>query len=96
MNRLTMSLAMCVFSLVGCAGSGTYDLAAVSKPEAGEGYCQRRMQPIGPTDPARITPSGSGDYIDYSGPCSGPSIQEQINKQKRFERFRFGRDYMDR
>ena len=97
MNGLTMmSLRMFVFCLAGCAGGTTYDLAAVSNPEAGEGYCQKKLQPIAPTDPPRIAPSGSGDYIDYSGPCDGPSVQEQIHKQRRFESFRFGRDYMDR
>ena len=96
MKRLTLSLVVFIFFLAGCAGSGTYDLAAVPTQEAGDGYCQKTLQPIGPTDPPRTTASGPGDYIHYSGPCSGPSLQEQLRKQRRFESFRFGRDYMDR
>lgn len=92
--RFTTALVMFLFSFVGCT-TGAYNLATLDKQEAGDGYCQKRLQPMGSTDPARPAQSGSGDYIDYSGPCDGPSVREQIRKQKRFESFRFGRDYMD-
>ena len=92
--RLTIPLALFVFSFAGCT-SGAYNMATLDKQGAADGYCHKKLQPIGSTDPARPAQSGSGDYIDYSGPCDGPSAKEQIRKQKRFESFRFGRDYMD-
>ena len=96
MNRfaLTTSLVIVVLSFAGCTRSA-YNLATVYQQEAGSGYCHKKLQPIGPTDPARPNQIGAGDYIDYYGPCDGPSVTEQIQAQKRFERFRFGRDYMD-
>jgi hypothetical protein len=96
MNRfaLTTSLVIFLFSFVGCT-TGAYQVAAVSQQEAGTGYCHKKLQPIGSTDPGRPTQLGSDDYIDYYGPCDGPSMADQIQKQKRFEQFRFGRDYMD-
>jgi hypothetical protein len=92
--RLTTSLGIFLFSFVGCA-TGTYNVATLSQQEAGSGYCHKKLQPIGPSDLARSTQIGGGDYIDYYGPCDGPSISEQIQTQKRFEQFRFGREYMD-
>jgi hypothetical protein len=94
MHLLKTSLVIFLFSFVGCA-TGAYNVATLDKQEAGSGYCHKKLQPIGPTDPARPTVIGEGDYIDYYGPCDGPSIAEQIQQQKRFEQFRFGRDYMD-
>jgi len=96
MNRfgLTSALVLFLVSLVGCA-TGTYNVATVDKQETASGYCHKKLQPVGPTDPARPTVMGTGDYIDYYGPCDGPSSTEQIQAQKRFEQFRFGRDYMD-
>jgi hypothetical protein len=95
MNRLKTALVIGLFSFVGCT-TGAYNVATLDKQEAGSGgYCHKKLQPIGPTDPARPTVVGGGDYIDYYGPCAGPSIAEQIKEQKRFEQFRFGRDYMD-
>jgi len=96
MNRfgLTSALVFFLVSLVGCA-TGTYNVATVDKQETASGYCHKKLQPVGPTDPARPTVMGTGDYIDYYGPCDGPSSTEQIQAQKRFEQFRFGRDYMD-
>ena len=90
--RLTISLVLFLFSFVGCT-TGAYNMATLDKPE--DGYCQKKLQPMGSTDPGRPAQSGSGDYIDYSGPCDGPTVREQVRKQKRFESFRFGRDYMD-
>jgi hypothetical protein len=92
--RLTTSLVIFLVSFVGCT-TGTYNVATIDKQEAGSGYCHKKLQPVGPTDPARPTVMGAGDYIDYHGPCDGPSGTEQIQAQKRFEQFRFGRDYMD-
>ncbi len=96
MNRfvLTMSLVMILLSFVGCT-SGTYNMATVNQQAAGDGYCHKKLQPVGPSDLARPAQMGGGDYIDYYGPCAGPSASEQIQTQKRFEQFRFGRDYMD-
>jgi hypothetical protein len=94
MNRIKTSLVILLFFFVGCT-TGAYNVATLDKQEAGSGYCHKKLEPIGPTDPARPTVIGGGDYIDYYGPCSGPSISDQIREQKRFEQFRFGRDYMD-
>ena len=91
---LKTSLVIFLFSLAGCT-SGFYNMATLDKPEAGTGYCHKKLQPIGSTDPGKPFQSGSDDFIDYSGPCDGPSTAEQIRDQKRFEQFRFGRDYMD-
>ncbi len=92
--RLMSSLIIFLVSFVGCT-SRTYNMATVDKQEAGSGYCHKKLQPIGPSDLARPTQVGADDYIDYYGPCDGPSTAEQIQAQKRFEQFRFGRDYMD-
>ena len=96
MNRfgLTSLLVIFLFSVVGCT-SGAYNTATFPQQEAGNGYCHKKLEPIGPMDPGRPTQSRSGDYIDYYGPCDGPSLSEQIQAQRRFEQFRFGRDYMD-
>jgi hypothetical protein len=91
---LPTSLAIILLSFAGCT-TGTYNVATLSQQQAGSGYCHKKLQPIGPSDLARPTQIGGGDYIDYYGPCDGPSISEQIQTQKRFEQFRFGRDYMD-
>ena len=95
MNRLRLhaTLLILLATGAGCA-SGAYNLAALPE-EAGSGYCHKKLQPVGATDPARINQANSSDYIDYSGPCDGPTTAEQIRKQRRFESFRFGRDYMD-
>jgi hypothetical protein len=95
MNRigLTTSSVIFLFSVAGCA-TGAYNPASLEKQAAGSGYCHKKLQPIGPTDPAKVNRS-AGDYIDYYGPCDGPTIAEQTRDQRRFERFRFGRDYMD-
>lgn len=96
MNRfgLTTVLVIFLFSFGGCT-SGAYNMATLDQQGAGDGYCHKKLQPVGSTDPARVGQSDSGDYIDYYGPCDGPSTREQVRKQRRFEQFRFGRDYMD-
>jgi len=96
MNRfhLTISLAIFLLSFVGCT-SGAYNLATFDNQAGDTGYCHKKLQPVGSTDPARPNQSTSGDYIDYYGPCDGPSAKEQARRQRRFEQFRFGRDYMD-
>lgn len=91
---LKTSLAIFLLALGGCA-SGAYNMATLDKEEAASGYCHKKLQPVGNTDPAKSGQSSAGDFIDYSGPCDGPSQSEQIRQQKRFEQFRFGRDYMD-
>jgi len=96
MNRsgLMMSLVVFLLPFAGCAG-GAYNPATPYQQDAGNGYCHKKLQPVGPSDLARPTQMGGDGYIDYSGPCDGPSISDQIQKQKRFEQFRFGREYMD-
>ena len=85
--------AVLLVSCFGCT-AGVYDVALNPVEQSGDGYCHKKLRPVGSTDPGRITQNG-GDYIDYSGPCDGPSAAEQIRAQRRFEQFRFGRDYMD-
>jgi hypothetical protein len=94
--RTELALLTLLVALLGLPSCATreFDQTTLSKQETADGYCQRTLQPIGPTDPARPTQSRSGDYINYSGPCEGPSDAEQIRKQRRFEQFRFGRDFM--
>ncbi|MSP40974.1 MAG: hypothetical protein EXR70_20995 [Deltaproteobacteria bacterium] len=95
MNRLgATSLTFGLLSLVGCA-SGGFTTATVDQQNVASAYCHKKLQPVGPNDPGKPAQIGAGDVIDYYGPCDGPSINEQIQAQKRFEQFRFGRDYMD-
>jgi hypothetical protein len=91
---LTTSLVIVLFFLAGCA-SGTDNMATLEQQKSASGYCHKKLQAVGPNDPAKPAQAGGGDYIDYYGPCDGPSMSEQIQAQKRFEQFRFGRDYMD-
>ena len=94
MNRFRlMSAVILPLLLIGCA-SGGFDQAAPYKQVAANGYCYQILQPVGPTDVSRPTQSRSGDYISYYGPCEGPSAEELARKQRRFERYRFGRDFM--
>jgi len=95
MNRFRVMIRFLILPplFAGCA-SADFDRAIPETQEAGNGYCHRILQPVGPTDLTRPTQSRSGDYINYSGPCDGPSAAEQIRKQRCFEQFRFGRDYM--
>lgn len=90
----TIAIAIVLVSLVGCT-SGAQNSPALSQQQVANGYCHKKLQPLGPTDAARTNQSGAGDYVDYYGPCSGPTNTEQLRAQKRFEQFRFGRDYMD-
>ena len=94
--RTELALFTLLGALLGLAGCAIRELDQPNlyKQESIDGYCHSVFQPIGPTDPARPTQSRSGDFISYSGPCEGLSDAEQIRKQKRFERFRFGRDFM--
>jgi hypothetical protein len=82
-----------LLAIAGCT-SGSYRLANRPQEDLGSGYCHKRLSPVGPSDLARSTQT-NGDYIDYYGPCEGPTAAEQAEKQRRFEQFRFGRDYMD-
>lgn len=91
---LKTCVVIVLFFLAGCT-SGAYNRATPYQQEAGNGYCHKKLQPVGPSDLARSTQIDGDDYIDYYGPCDGPSISEQIQKQKRYEQFRFGREYMD-
>jgi hypothetical protein len=96
MNRfgLAVSVVIVLSFIAGCT-SGTYNLATVYQQEAGDGYCHKKLQPIGRSDVGTPIQARGDDYIDYYGPCDGPTVAEQIRKQRRFEQFRFGRDYMD-
>ena len=91
-----MKIALGLAILFGGCSSGAYNMGTLDSRTADLDYCHRVIEPIGPSDPARIAQDRSGDFISYSGPCQGPSRQEMIRNQRRFEQFRFGRDYMDR
>jgi hypothetical protein len=93
MIRPSTVMLVSVLAIAGCT-SGSYSQANRSQEELGSGYCHKQLSPVGPSDLARSTQT-NGDYIDYYGPCEGPTTAEQVQKQKRFEQFRFGRDYMD-
>ena len=97
MNRILPSslLAIFVSSVAGCTGVAS-NTATVSQQEGGSGtYCHKKLQPVGSSEVARPYRSGSGDFIDYYGPCDGPTLSDQLQQQRRYESFRFGRDYMD-
>jgi hypothetical protein len=57
-------------------------MATLYQQEAGNGYCHKKLEPIGPTDPGRPAQIGGGDLIDYHGPCDRPSMAEQIQGAK--------------
>lgn len=81
-------------SIIGCAGVAPSVEVVASQEVTRGGYCLKKLPAVGPTVPTMVQPS-PGDIIDYYGPCDRPSVSEQIEQQRRFETFRFGRDYMD-
>jgi hypothetical protein len=93
MIRPSIVMLVSLFAIAGCT-SGSYSVVNRPQEVFGSGYCHKQLSPVGPSDLARSTQT-NGDYIDYYGPCEGPTTAEQVQKQKRFEQFRFGRDYMD-
>ena len=93
MRRMYSAIGLAV--LLGGCSAGAYNMGTLDGRNANLHYCHRVVEPIGPSDPARVSEDNSGDYISYSGPCEGPSRQEMIRDQRRFEQFRFGRDYID-
>jgi hypothetical protein len=91
---LTFLATVLLSSVLGCGGI-VPNAALVSNQEVARGdYCHKKLPAVGPTVPTMVPPS-LGDVIDFYGPCDGPSVSEQIEQQRRFESFRFGRDYMD-
>jgi hypothetical protein len=82
-----------LLAIAGCTSS-SYTVATRPTEDLGNGYCHKQLAPVGPSDIARPM-QPNGDYIDYYGPCDGPSTAEQVQQQRRFELFRFGREYMD-
>lgn len=91
---LAIAVAIVLSFIAGCT-TGTSSVATVYQQEAVDGYCHEKLQPVGSSDVARPMQARGDAYIDYYGPCDGPSAAEQVRKQRRFEQFRFGRDYMD-
>jgi len=81
-------------SVVGCAGVAPNTTVVATQEVARGDYCHKILPAVGPASPTMAQPS-AGDIIDYYGPCDGPSVSEQIQQQRRFESYRFGRDYMD-
>jgi hypothetical protein len=95
MNRfpLVMLFFTSSIAVTSCVTS-EFNQTTFYKEERTNGYCHKVFQPIGPTDLIRPTQSRAGDYISYSGPCDGATAAELARKQRRFEQFRFGRDFM--
>jgi hypothetical protein len=93
-----MSMMLGVAFVGGCAALPhdvtTAPQSVLVEKTAIDGYCHKKIEAIGPTDLLRRSPGGGG-VIDYYGPCDGPSLAEQVQKQKRFEQYRFGKEYMD-
>jgi hypothetical protein len=87
-------LVLFVISLSGCV-MAQHQVASVDRRGTSGDYCHKKLKPIGPTDPGKPNQIGGDDFIDYYGPCDGPSAAEQMEAQRRFEQFRWGRDYMD-
>ena len=96
MKRFSFAGSAVIFLalLVGCTPGAYTTTPAVSQQASSSDYCHKKLKPIGPSDIIRPG-RGNGDFIDYYGPCDGPSVQQQIQEQRRFEQFRFGREYMD-
>jgi len=97
MNRLALTplAAVLLSSVVGCGAIETNRVSVSSQEVARSGdYCHMILQPVGPPVPTMTRPA-SGDTTDYYGPCDGPSASELQLRQRRFESFRFGKDYMD-
>ena len=96
MNRFRSILLAILPIVVTACAMGEFHETALYTQETndGDGYCHKVFQPIGPTDLIRPTQSRAGDFINYSGPCDGLTVEEQARKQRRFEQFRFGRDFM--
>ena len=86
------SLLVLLVSLAGCAPSAYNVAAGGDQAKGGDGYCHKKLQPIGPTETSRPAQSGAGDIIDYYGPCNGPAVSDQLEKQRRYEQFRLGRE----
>lgn len=96
MNRFMSAplVTVLISPIIGCGGVAP-NTAVVSTQEVARGdYCHKKLPAVGPSNPTMVQPS-PGDITDYYGPCDGPSVSEQIQQQRRFESFRFGRDYMD-
>ena len=96
MNRCVLApcASLLLVFTVGCAGvAPSVEVVATQEVARGD-YCHKKLQAVGPAVPTMVQPSPR-DIIDYYGPCDGPSVSEQIQQQRRFESFRFGRDYMD-
>jgi hypothetical protein len=72
MIRPSTVMLVSLFAIAGCTSGGPYSQATRSQEELGSGYCHKRLSPVGPSDLARSTQT-NGDYIDYYGPCEGPS-----------------------
>jgi hypothetical protein len=84
-----------LLSVVGCAGVAPDTVTVATQESSARGeYCHKKLPAVGPTDANMVGPS-PGDIIDYYGPCDGPTMAEQLQQQRHFESFRFGRDYMD-
>jgi hypothetical protein len=95
MNWRTTASVMLMLS-AGCASRAYYNVGSLDDQGRGTSeYCPEKIEPVGPSDPGKPAQMRSGDYIDYSGSCDGPTTREQMRKQSRFEQFRFGRDYID-
>ena len=96
MNRFvsTPMAAVLLSFVIGCAGVTPNPVGVATQEVAGGEYCHKKLPAVGPASPTMVQPA-AGDIIDYYGPCDGPSLTEQRQQQRRFESFRFGRDYMD-
>jgi hypothetical protein len=102
MNRsgLASVVAMALLPFMGCANGAHPSLyrdkiVVLYQQETGDGYCHKKLEPIGPSDPGRPTDIENGDYIDYYGPCDGPTLAEMIQAQRQLVRQRFSTDYSD-
>ena len=93
MFHKTIATVFTLSLFAGCAPAAYH--AGPNATSSGE-YCHKRLEPVGPSDPGRPGQSNSSDYTDYYGPCDGPTMQERIADQRRYEQFRFGRDYIDK
>jgi hypothetical protein len=86
---LAMTIALCG----GCVAASYPEPVAITLQSDGV-YCHKKIPTIGTSDLMRPNQKGD-DWIDYYGPCSGPTVAEMQAEQRRFESHRFAREFGD-
>ena len=87
---LTASLLGLFVSFAGCS-AGPRDRVLL-REYAGHNYCHMKIETDG-TDPVRY----ERDVVDYYGPCDEVAdSRDRRSERRRYEQYRYDRDYRDR